>query len=358
MYNKTQKKASSSIKPQQTALFSQGVFLQQYLRLFSRYLENPDIIEICVNRPHEVWVEYKNSSYMSAIEDANITQETLLRLGRLIASKNYQSLSLETPLLSATLPKGERIQIILPPAARKGLALAIRKKSAVNLTLKNYEEQNFFNPSCIHKANGHAYHSKKRGQKENLNNILENYLEKNDYRSFFSYAVQNKANILISGGTSSGKTTFLNALLKEIPCSERIITLEDAAELTPTQANHVSLIAAKEQGSLCNTSIQELLEASLRLRPDRIFLGELRGSEAFSFLRAINSGHPGSITSVHADTTQGALSQICLMVLQAGRNLEYKEIKTYICSIIDVVVQINKIGNKRQISDILLLKET
>ena len=124
--------------------------------------------------------------------------------------------------------------------------------------------------------------------------------------------------ILISGGTSSGKTTFLNACLKSVDPHERIITLEDTRELFPPQANAVHLLASRGDQGTANVTIQSLLEASLRMRPDRLFVGEVRGSEAFAFLRAINTGHPGSMSTVHADTPLGAYEQLAMMVHAVG----------------------------------------
>jgi len=144
----------------------------------------------------------------------------------------------------------------------------------------------------------------------------------------------------------------LNAILKEIEPHERIVTIEDTPEVMPPQKNHVSLLASKGDQGQSKVTIQDLLEASLRFRPDRILLGELRGKEAYSFLRAVNTGHPGSITTIHADTPQGALEQICLMVMQANLGLTHDQIMAYISSIIDVVIQLKRIGGKRIISEI------
>lgn len=161
-----------------------------------------------------------------------------------------------------------------------------------------------------------------------------------------------KKNILISGGTSSGKTTLLSAILREIDSNERIITIEDTPEIYLHHKNHLSLIASKGEQGTARITIQDLLEASLRMRPDRILLGELRGKEAYSFLRAINTGHPGSITTIHADTPSGAFEQVGLMVMQAGLGLTHRQILDYTTSIIDIVIQLKRIGGKRVISDV------
>lgn len=168
-------------------------------------------------------------------------------------------------------------------------------------------------------------------------------------------AVRERKNILIAGGTSTGKTTLLSALLKETAPHERIITIEDTPELAPPHRNCLSLIASRGEQGQARVSVQDLLEASLRFRPDRILLGELRGKEAFTFLRAVNTGHPGSITTVHADTPEGAIAQVCLMVMQAGLGLTHEQITTYIRSVVDLIVQMQIAGGKRIISQISTL---
>ncbi len=171
---------------------------------------------------------------------------------------------------------------------------------------------------------------------------------------FLSEAVRAKKTILISGGTSSGKTTFLNALLKVIPEHERIILVEDTAEIHSPHQNALRLIAVKGDMGEAKVTINDLMQASLRLRPDRLIVGEIRGEEANTFLRAINTGHPGSFTTLHANTPQGALEQIALMVMQSGTQLSRDETIGYASSLIDVVVQLTRQGGERVISDIVL----
>ena len=159
--------------------------------------------------------------------------------------------------------------------------------------------------------------------------------------------MKNRYSILLSGGTSSGKTTFLNAILKEVPVDERIITIEDTREVKPVQPNFLPLVAAKGEMGQAHVTIEMLLQAAMRLRPDRIFLGEIRGSEAYSFLRAVNTGHPGSITTIHADSPSGAFEQLALMVMQAGLGLRKDEIIGYIKTVLPIVIQQSRIGGWR-----------
>ena len=175
--------------------------------------------------------------------------------------------------------------------------------------------------------------------------------------AFLREAVRQRRTILISGGTSSGKTTFLNGLLREIPAEDRVIVVEDTPELQPCQANGIGLVAVRGEEGEARVTTDDLLQAALRLRPDRIVIGELRGAETVSFLRAINTGHPGSFSTVHANSPMGALEQIGLMVMQAGLGLSRGETLAYAASVIDVVVQLARDGGGRAISAIAEARE-
>lgn len=162
--------------------------------------------------------------------------------------------------------------------------------------------------------------------------------------------------MVISGGTSSGKTTLLNALLKEIPAEERLIVIEDAAELRLDHPNAVGLIGVRGELGEAQVDAEMLLQAALRMRPDRILLGELRGGEAFTFLRAINTGHPGSITTIHADSAQGALDQIVMLALLNGTNLQWDALQRYAGQVIDLLVHIERQGGVRRVVEIRRVK--
>lgn len=319
-----------------------GIYIERYLAPFRVYLDDPCISEICVNRPQEIWIERSGAPQMQCIDAPAITLEHMTMLARQIARISDQSVNEQSPLLSATLPTGERVQIVIPPASPKGVALSIRKQVVQDLSLNDYAKAGAFSKvelvdnSRQNKANDH----------------LRALASAGDFQGFISEAAKAQKNIIISGGTSTGKTTFLNAILKEIDITERIITIEDTAEVRPPQPNHLSLLAVRGDQGTAKVTIQELLEASLRLRPDRILLGELRGKEAYTFLRAVNTGHPGSISTVHADTPRGALEQIGFMVMQANLGLRHDQMMDYIRSIIDIVIQLKRIGGKRVISEI------
>ena len=164
--------------------------------------------------------------------------------------------------------------------------------------------------------------------------------------------VDDRLNVMISGGTSTGKTTFARALLALVPESERIVTIEDAYELFPPQPNDVMLKSDRVDKS--ERTAAKLLETSLRMRPDRIILGELRGDECKTFLDAINTGHSGSFTTIHADTASRALDRLALMVMSVGINMNFEEVRRYAASSIDVVVQLGRSNGKRGIAQVFL----
>lgn len=321
---------------------AQSVYLKRYLKPYLKHLDSDRISELCVNAPGEVWIERAGEAFMEKIIDEEVTTEHLLRLAHLLAGSTEQAVNETSPLLSALLPSGERVQVILSPAATRGIALSIRRQVVRDLSLDDYKEAGAFEAVNISRK------EVSRSDEDELRRLIANQ----DIASFLDQAVKQKKNIIVSGGTSTGKTTFLNALLKSMDERERIVTIEDTQEVMPKQENWVSLLASKGGQGFARVTIQDLLEASLRMRPDRLLLGELRGAEAATFLRAVNTGHPGSITTVHADSARGALEQISLMVLQANLGLKREEILAYIRSVIDCVVQLKRIYGKRVVSDI------
>jgi type IV secretion system protein VirB11 len=234
------------------------------------------------------------------------------------------------------------VQIIAPPATRGAMAIAIRRHVVSDLGLDDYA------------ASGAFDGARRTGfdQDADGDRALQALLDAGQIAQFLRQAVLARKNIIVSGGTSTGKTTFLNALLKEIPRHERLIVIEDTPEVRLEQPNAVGLVAVKGGLGEAAVSIEDLLQASLRMRPDRIILGELRGSEAYSFLRAVNSGHPGSITTVHADSPRAALDQIALMTLQAGPHLSRREIIDYVSAVVDVAVQLSRVDGRRVVSEV------
>ncbi len=311
-----------------------GIYLRAYLRPFGRFLDQPDVTEVMVNRPGEVWVERAGQSAMRRFEAPDVDEVLLGRLASQIARTTHQGVNRETPLLAAVLGDGERVQMIGPPATRGGWALSIRRHLTVDRPLEAYDLP--LAPRIEAPTDLAA-----EARRIRLEPV-----------AFLRDAVQARKTVLISGGTSSGKTTFLNALLKVVPADERIVVVEDTPEIAISQPNYVGLVAVKGDLGEAKVTVEDLLHASLRLRPDRIIVGEIRGRETATFLRAINTGHPGSFTTVHANTPEGALEQIALMVMQSGLALSRAEIIAYARSLVDVVVQLGRVGGERRIVDI------
>jgi type IV secretion system protein VirB11 len=320
---------------------TQSVYLRSYLAPLAPMLERPDVTDIFVNKPGEIWVERVQGG-LEKHDAPDLDETTLWRLARQIASLSNQGVSREHPLLSATLPGGERVQIIATPATRGPLAMAVRKQVVADLRLADYERDGAFDGLRL---NGSS-------EAELLDAQLSALLEEGRTAEFLRLAIRSRKNIIVSGGTSTGKTTFLNALLKEVPLEERLILIEDTPEIQMDHPNGLGLLAVRGTQGEAQVTTDDLVQASLRMRPDRIILGELRGPEAASFLRAVNTGHPGSITTVHADSPRGAVDQLSLLVLQAGLNLGRAEIAEYVRGIVDVFVQLSRREGRRSVSQI------
>jgi type IV secretion system protein VirB11 len=310
--------------------------LESYLLPLKQILDRDGVSEVSINRPFEVWIEYKGDMIREDLPSFDL--QHLKSLARLIAQSTEQRLSEEEPLLSATLPNGYRIQIVFPPACEPScVVMSIRKPSVIKWSLDDYDKMGMFSNASIGES------------KDKTDLILEKLLKLNRVKDFLQRAVIYKKNIIISGGTSTGKTTFTNAVIRAIPPEERLITVEDAREIDlVSHKNKVHLLASKGGQGRAKTTTQDLIEACLRLRPERIIVGELRGVEAFSFLRAINTGHPGSISTLHADTPKMAIEQLKMMVMQAGLGMSPSEITAYIKNVIDIVVQLKRGGKGRR----------
>ena len=323
-----------------------AIYLRTYLGPLAFLLERADVTDIFINAPGEAWIETVTGK-IERHAAPQLDETTLWRLARQIASLSNQGVNREHPLLAATLPDGERVQVIAPPATRGHLAIAVRKHVVADLTLDDYEHASAFS----------ATRTDGKSDAEALNTELRALLDNGQTAEFLRQAVRGRKNIIVAGGTSTGKTTFLNALLKEIPRQERLILIEDAAEVQLDHPNAIGLIAVRGENGEARVTAEDLVQASLRMRPDRIILGELRGREATDFLRAINTGHPGSITTLHADSPRGAVDQLSLLVLQAGLNLGRAEIADYVRGIVDVFVQLSRRDGRRVISEIVFQQQ-
>ncbi|RKF23569.1 P-type DNA transfer ATPase VirB11 [Altericroceibacterium spongiae] len=314
---------------EQPAITGQSVYLDAYLAPFRQWLDRDTVTEILINRPGEIWIEDAAHPGMQRIEDSDIDDRLVQRLAEQVARVSHQGINREHPLLGATLPDGARIQFCGPPATRKHWAVAIRRHRRLDLPLDAYDTGPL-TPTA---------------EPEMPDPVAEPV-------AFLRAAIAARKTILISGGTSTGKTTFLNAMLGEIPREERVVLVEDTPELRLPGANGVGLVAVKGELGEAKVTPNELLQAALRLRPDRIVLGELRGAESVSFLRAINTGHPGSFSTIHANSLRGALEQLALMVMQTGIGLTREDTISYASSVIDVIVQLGRSEGRRGISAI------
>jgi type IV secretion system protein VirB11 len=315
-------------------------YLQNFLEPLAEYLGREDVTDIYVNRPGELWLETAAGG-IERLAAPDLTAKALDRLARQIAAFAHQGVSREHPILSASLPDGARVQIVIPPATRGSVAMAIRKHLVMDRSLNDYAADASLNDVIA-------------GKTSVRDEQISNALAENGAVAMLMLAVRQKRNILISGGTSTGKSTFLNALLREIPDEERLILIEDTPELQLRHENAVGLLAARSQLGESLATSDDLLNASLRMRPDRIILGEIRGAEAFTFLRAVNTGHPGSMSTIHADSPERAIEQLALLVLQTGTQLRRADVVSYVETVVDIFVQLERRDGERRISEIRL----
>lgn len=301
------------------------------------------VTELCINRPGEAYVE--SASGWQRIPLAFAGFEWCVRLCKLVANATQQRVDEQSPLLSASLPSGERIQVVMPPATpAQTVSITIRKPAPRTWSLEELAQRGIF---------ARTHHD--GPFLDPLHGRLVALLQRRDYIGFMRLAVTSKRNILVSGPTGSGKTTWTKALIREIPSQERLISIEDAQELVlDRHPNHVRLFYSKGGQGRSSVTPKQLLEACLRMKPDRILLAELRAEEAFDYLRSVNSGHPGSITSVHAASAQLAFEQLVLLVKQneAGRDMSRQDIRQLLATLVDVVIQFGVDGHVRYIKEI------
>jgi type IV secretion system protein VirB11 len=313
------------------------------LELLKPMLCDEEITEICINRPGEVFLETRSGWRCEPLPRADL--KWCYALAKLTGNASRQRISETQPLLSASLPGGERVQIVMPPATTAGcIAITIRKPSVAVWSLAELNRRGIFRLTACAKT-----------ERDTTEAVLLQLLASRRYEAFLSAAVRARKNIIVSGPTGSGKTTGTKALIQEIPSDERLITIEDARELVlDRHPNHVRLYYSKDDQGLARVTPRQLLECCLRMRPDRILLAELRSDEAWEYLRNVNSGHPGSITSVHAGSAELALEQLTLLVKQSqgGQALAREDIKHLLYLLVDIVVQFGFEGRERVVREI------
>ena len=317
---------------------------REYLELFfeplAPYLCQTDVTDLVINRPGEVWLE-RQGSVFERIADERLTEDHLWRLARQIAAATHQGLGREQPLLSARLTDDIRVQIACPPATRETIAFSFRKHSAAELDIDAFS-------SISSSPSSASYVS----SEQHLSDNLRATFQRSDWPAFLRLAATGRLTMLISGGTSTGKTTFLNALLREVDLAERIVLIEDAPEISLKQENSVGLVASRSRWAEAEVTTDDLLIAALRMRPDRIIVGEIRGAEALTFLRAVNTGHAGSLSTIHANSAKQAVEQLVLMCANAGSRLSRRDIAAYIRSTIDVFVHLKRKDGHRTIDHV------
>jgi len=308
---------------------------------FLEWMESEDVTEICVNSPNQVFVE--RNSIWEMHENKGVTLILIEQIARAIATYSSQAVDKKTPLLSASLPNGSRIQIVLSPVADSFPSFTMRKPSSTVRTLDDFYDEGLF-----------AEIKPAQTDLTTEDILLKEHLNNKNYREFFKLAVKSRKNIVVSGATGSGKTTFMKGLVREIGLHERLITIEDVRELFLPHANRVHLLYSKGGQGAATVTPKDLLECCLRMKPDRILLAELRGDECLYYVRNAASGHPGSITSCHAGTPALAFEQLAIMIQDSpgGANLTFDVIKRLLTLTIDIVVQFKNEDGRRFISEI------
>jgi pilus assembly protein CpaF len=289
-----------------------------FLKPIEHLILDDAISEVMVNGADSVFIE--KHGLLEQVTGVSLAEGALMVAVKNIARRLGDDISEAKPILDSRLPDGSRVAAVIPPCSLGGVTLTIRK----------FNTRHFQMPDLI--AAG------------TLDQPLANRLE--DY-------ILSRKNILISGGTGCGKTTILNALGTFIPEDERILLIEDTAEIRMAHANLVRFEARQAQNGLSPVAIRDLLKASLRHRPDRILLGEIRGGEAFDLLMLLNTGHSGTLSTIHASSAKGGLARFTSCVLQSGIDLPYRAIKINIADSLDVVIQVERRHGRRFISEVL-----
>ncbi len=328
-----------------TAQVSNDFLDYQYQVLGVReYMGSPEVTEICINRPGELYLENREGWHRIEVPSLTFERARQFCTAVINESNTGQRITDVDPLVSLTFPTGQRAQFVIPPACEANrISITIRLPSPQLRTLAQYDSDGFFDQ--IVEVN-HAL--------SELDSQLLELRAARNYAEFFRQAVLNKKNIVVSGATGSGKTTFMKSLVNQIPNHERLVTIEDARELFIGQPNVVHLLYSKGGQNASNVTAKSCMEACLRMKPDRIILAELRGDESFYFIRNCASGHPGSITSCHSGSIEQTWDQLALMVKASseGAGLEFNIIKRLLKMTIDIVVHIRAHAGARHITGI------
>ncbi|HCD9574469.1 TPA: P-type DNA transfer ATPase VirB11 [Legionella pneumophila] len=308
------------------------------------FLEDEHVSEILINKPKEVFIE--RHGQLTRFDIPVLTSQYLRRLFLLIANENKQTVSEVSPVLSGNLADGSRVQLVIPPASLYE-TLSIRKFTLKQVSFEEYDAMNFFSSA---RGVGVKEYSESHSKTDELLDLFD----AKNWQGFIRQAILQKKNIIISGGTSSGKTTFLNSCVGQIPLHERIITLEDTYEMDLPHSNTVRLKALKQVGDQTQkVTMQDLVQATLRLRPDRIIMGEIRGRELFDFVSACSTGHSGALATIHANSPRVAFMRMAqLYKLNQVAGMDEADIYKVLHEVIDVVVQLQKTNSGRRLVEV------
>lgn len=323
------------------------------LEPLSAFLDDAGITEIVVNRPGVLMAEREGRWETHRLPP--LTFEWCLDLAKLLRNCASQDITESQPLLGARLPDGQRVQIVIPPAVPGGtVSITIRRPSATVFSLAELLAKGAF--ATTRREQSLLLDAGERERLEAtltpLDRELLDLFHAAEWETFFTLAVRARKNIVSSGATGSGKTTLGNALAALIPQRERIVTVEDVQEMRMAQENQVNLSYPKGGNGVSQLAPRDLLEAALRMRPDRVLLAELRGDEAFFFIQnVLNSGHPGTITTVHATRAKLAFRRLALMIKGSaeGSGLDLADITTTLHALVDIVVQMERLPDGRRV---------
>src|SRR5437588_12219818 len=289
-----------------------------FLRPIEHLILDPDISEIMVNADSRIFIE--KHGQLLPVPGITISEQALCAAVKNIARRLGDDISEAKPILDSRLPDGSRVAAVLPPCSIDGITLTIRKFNTRHFTIAD---------------------------------LIQNGTLSANAAEFLRERVGNRQNILISGGTGTGKTTLLNILADFIPDEERILLIEDTAELNIRKSNLVRFETRREQAGIPAITVRDLLKAALRHRPDRIIVGEVRGGEAFDLLQALNTGHSGSLCTLHANSALQAVARFCDCVLQSGIELPHRAIMANIGNSVDLLVHIDRVRGQRLVSEVL-----
>ena len=328
-----------------------GGLLHDILGPIRPIMAREDVTDLCINGPGLLFVEDIHG--WEHIPAENLTGTWLQSFSRAVASYMSSTVSERSPILSGHLPTGERIQIVMPPAAEVP-SITIRRPSHVTFSLDELANKGAFDPLSEGEGSGAGQPATHRATVRSQLSGWRTHDQKS-VPEILREIVRHRLNVIVSGATGSGKTTLSKAMIAEIPLDERLIAIEDAKELQFPHDNIVRLFFSRDGAGVSPVTVKELLVSCLRMKPDRIMLAELRDDEAYYYLRNVNSGHPGSITTIHANSAVAAVEQLMLMVRQstAGAGLTREDIRGLVSSLVDVIIQMDR----KQVTEIHFLPE-